>query len=149
LTALPLIPLLAQALIMLVDELHFHRRRGLPRWERIGHPIDTLSVLACYTVAVTQPASEAALAVYAALAALSCVVITKDEFVHARRCTPAEQWLHALLFVLHPVVLGAAALLWLQGARTLLMVQAGLTLVFGCYQTLYWNLPWSRHPRAR
>ena len=47
-----------QGLAMLVDELLFHRRRGLPRWERIGHPIDTLSVLACYGVSLWLPPTQ-------------------------------------------------------------------------------------------
>jgi len=134
---------------MFVDEIHFHRRRGLPRWERIGHPVDTLSVLICYCVALTQRPNNTALALYAGLATLSCVLITKDELVHSRRCVPAEQWLHALLFILHPIVLGAAAVLWFQHKTTVLAVQTVLTLSFGCYQLLYWNVPWIRQSGAR
>jgi len=26
-----------------VDEFYFHRRRGLPRWERLAHPLDTMT----------------------------------------------------------------------------------------------------------
>ena len=148
-TLLLCIPLSIQAALMVVDEIHFHRQRGLPRWERIGHPIDTLSVLICYGVALTRPPSNTALTVYAVLAMLSCVLVTKDEFVHSRCCLPAEQWIHSLLFVLHPIVLGAAALLWLRHGTALLAVQSALTLAFGCYQLLYWNLPWTRHPRAQ
>src|SRR5262245_66006812 len=37
-----------QMIFIAVDEIHFHRRRGLPRWERLGHPLDTLTVLACF-----------------------------------------------------------------------------------------------------
>jgi hypothetical protein len=143
------IPLLIQAALMFVDEFHFHRQRGLPRWERVGHPIDTLSVLICYGVALTQPLSSSTLTLYTALAILSCVVITKDEFVHSRCCLPTEQWLHSLLFVLHPIVLGAAALLWFKHKTAILAGQSALTLAFGCYQLLYWNLPWTRHPRAQ
>ncbi len=143
------VPLLAQAALMLFDEFYFHRRRGLPRWERIGHPIDTLSVLACYAIVLSWDWSPRALAAYAGAAAVSCLLITKDEFVHAGRCQPAEQWLHAALFVLHPIVLGSAALLWHQRQHSLLWVQAALTFGFACYQTLYWNLPWQRLSRAR
>lgn len=129
---------------MLVDEIFFHRRRGLPRWERIGHPIDTLSVLACYCVTLALPPSQANLTLYVGLAALSCLLVTKDELVHAAHCEPAEQWLHSLLFILHPVVLGGAALLWLKEARGLLWLSAWLTAAFGVYQALYWNVPWKR-----
>jgi hypothetical protein len=143
------IPIGLQALAMFVDELHFHRRRQLPRWERLGHPLDTLSVLVCYAFALSVPPSSSALAVYAALSAISCLLVTKDEFVHSRLCPPAEQWLHAILFVLHPVVLGTFAWLWLEGARTVLTVQAVVTLMFGLYQFAYWNLSWKRTTRAR
>jgi hypothetical protein len=148
-TSVLCIPLILQAALMFVDEIHFHRRRGLPRWERIGHPIDTLSVLICYSVALTQQPNDAALAVYAGLATISCVLITKDEFVHSRRCAPAEQWLHSLLFVLHPIVFGSAALLWFRDKSEIVAVQSLLTLVFGGYQLLYWNLPWTGQTRVQ
>lgn len=139
-----------QAALMLADEFYFHRRRGLPRWERVGHPLDTLSVLACYATAMAFSPNDGALAAYVAAAAFSCLFITKDEFVHARLCGPGEHWLHAALFVLHPIVLGLAALLWIRGEfRAALVAQAGVTLLFGAYQTLYWNRPWQRSSLER
>jgi hypothetical protein len=138
------LPLGLQALCMLVDELYFHRARGLPRWERIGHPLDTLSVLSCYALALSLAPSPGHLGLYLGLAGFSCLLVTKDELVHAQRCPPLEHWLHALLFVLHPVVLGVGALLWLGGERTLLWVSASLTAAFGSYQALYWNVPWKK-----
>jgi hypothetical protein len=146
---LALIPLVAQASLMLIDELYFHRKRGLPRWERIGHPLDTSSVLACYAVALLSEPSTKALVPYVALGVFSCLLITKDEFVHARHCRGTEHWIHAALFVLHPVVLGSVALLWFERATTVLTTQALLTLLFGCYQLLYWNVPWSRRSPAQ
>jgi hypothetical protein len=142
------LPLGLQAVCMLVDELHFHRARGLPRWERIGHPLDTLSVLACYGLALSLVPRTANLGFYVALAFLSCLLVTKDELVHAERCQPLEQWLHAVLFILHPIVLGVGALLWLSQERTLLWLSASLTAAFGCYQALYWNVPWTKLFRA-
>jgi hypothetical protein len=138
------LPLGLQAFCMLVDELHFHRARGLPRWERIGHPLDTLSVLACYGLALSLAPGIRNLGFYVALACLSCLLVTKDELVHAQRCQPLEQWLHALLFILHPIVLGVGALLWFSQERTLLWLSASLTAAFGSYQTLYWNVPWRK-----
>lgn len=134
---------------MLVDELYFHRRRGLPRWERIGHPLDTLSVLACYGLALSSTPSDDTLLAYAVLAGLSCLLVTKDELVHAARCEPMEHWLHALLFVLHPIVLGVGALLWLSQERMLLWLSASLTAGFGAFQALYWNVPWKSLLRLR
>ena len=143
------VPLGMQALLTLSDEFYFHRRRGLPRWERIGHPLDTLTVLGCYAVALTLPLTAASLRTYMALAAFSCLFVTKDELVHAKYCDPFEHWVHALLFVLHPVVLASMGFLWQREARTLMLVQGGLTLAFGLYQTLYWNTTWRRSPCSR
>jgi hypothetical protein len=155
------LPFAAQGLLMAADELWFHRRRGLPRWERIGHPLDTLSVLACLACAALWAPSRSAVWGYGALALLSCALITKDESVHAERCAPAEHWLHAALFVLHPLVLGVVALLWCARAQQPLAAavgewtgvalpssrwaargiaaQASLVACFALYQTLYWN----------
>jgi hypothetical protein len=140
---LPL-PLGLQALCMLVDELYFHRRRGLPRWERIGHPLDTLSVLACYGLALSLAPAPGNLTLYVVAAAASCLLVTKDEPIHAQHCRPLEHWLHALLFVLHPIVLGVGALLWLRQERTLLWLSFWLSAAFGLYQALYWNVPWKK-----
>lgn len=130
---------------MCVDEFWFHRRRILPRWERIGHPIDTLGLMACVGVTLFSPPARPNLILYAALAVLSSLLVTKDEFVHARECRPMEHWLHAVLFMLHPVNLLATALLWVRGeAFWALEVQMAILAAFGVYQTLYWNLPWAR-----
>ena len=142
------IPLGLQGLAMVVDEFYCHRRRGLPQWERIGHPLDTLTVLGCYAVALARPLTTASLRTYVVLAAFSCLFVTKDEIVHAKHCKPFEHWLHALLFVLHPIVLVSMGFLWLREARMLMLAQAVLTLFFGLYQTLYWNTSWTKSPRV-
>jgi hypothetical protein len=136
------LPLVVQGVAMFFDEIHFHRRRGLARWERIGHPLDTCTVLACFALALLVPPTSGWLGVYTGLAAFSCLFITKDEWVHAQHCSPGEHWLHSILFVLHPLVLAAVAVLWMHGLRLFVVGQATLTLAFGAYQTLYWNLSW-------
>jgi hypothetical protein len=156
-------PLVVQAAAMAFDEFHYHRRRGLGRWERIGHPLDTLTVLACIGWALCMRPTPGHAVVYVGLAALSCLFVTKDEFVHARRCSPGEHWLHAVLFVIHPMALASVGLLWpglhrpgtavpdwLQGTAPLsgvLLVQFGTTAAFCAYQAWYWNFRWQ--PRAQ
>jgi hypothetical protein len=136
-----LVPVVLQMLAMFVDEFVFHRARGLPRWERIGHPLDTLSAALCYGWLVLVPLSTPyALGVYVGLCAFSCLFITKDEFVHARLCQPLEAWLHAVLFVLHPLVFLAFGLIWASGQGAwLLQTELLLTLGFGAYQLSYWT----------
>ena len=151
-TGVLLLPALLQMLAMLFDEGVFHRKRGLPRWERLGHPMDTLTVAACYAWLVASSPGPRAIAVYVGLAAFSCLFITKDEFVHARVCEPRETWLHAVLFVLHPIVFLAFGVLWYRGWYTgeygpngwILRAQLVATLGFCTYQILYWSVPWKK-----
>ncbi len=154
-TAILLLPLALQALLMLIDEVFFHRARHLPRWERIGHPLDTLSVLACFAWVVLVPYGDGARNAYVALALFSTLLVTKDEFVHKTYCSATEHWLHALLFILHPVVLFALAIAWrglgeAQGTAMAtspavafaIRAQLAATTGFFFYQVLYWNIPW-------
>jgi 2-polyprenyl-6-hydroxyphenyl methylase/3-demethylubiquinone-9 3-methyltransferase len=132
-----LIPIGLQALAMLVDEGVFHRRRELPRWERIGHPLDTLSIAFCLVWLL----AGGGLAGYIALAIGSTLFVTKDEGVHAKLCGAGEQWLHAVLFALHPMVLASFGYLDYLGEHDILIGQLVVTLAFMTYQILYWNLP--------
>ena len=143
-----LLPAVLQGLAMLVDELVFHRKRGLPRWERLGHPLDTLTTALCYGWLALVPASNPHfLGIYVALCAFSCLFITKDEFVHARLCEPPETWLHSLLFVLHPLVFLGFGLIALAGGHAwVLRFALALSLGFMGYQIVYWN--WQRKPSS-
>jgi 2-polyprenyl-6-hydroxyphenyl methylase/3-demethylubiquinone-9 3-methyltransferase len=135
----------AQAFAMIVDEFHFHRRRGLPRWERIGHPLDTLTIALCLAWLLVAPRAWEG---YVALAIASTLFVTKDEGVHAKQCGAGEHWLHAVLFALHPIVLAAFAWLAWQGYRSVLVGQLAITLAFMTYQVVYWNLLRDRGARA-
>ena len=125
------IPLALQGLAMVIDEGVFHRRRGLPRWERIGHPLDTATIALCLVVRLLG----APLALYAALAICSTLFVTKDEAVHATLCTAGEHWLHSILFVLHPIVLYA---LWFASSG-IVIAQLSIVIAFAGYQVIYWN----------
>jgi hypothetical protein len=157
--SLILLPFLIQSIAIGIDECYFHLKRGLPKWERIGHPLDTLSLLVCIVFVLCVPFSAGALKVYIGLAIVSCLLVTKDEFVHKHCCPAAEQWLHALLFLNHPVILtcmgviwpviaGAKIpewLLWLDHAailRGFLQAQVALVTCFMLYQIIYWNFIW-------
>jgi hypothetical protein len=149
------IPFPLQMVCMAVDEIHFHRRRGLPRWERLGHPLDTLTVLACFVWLLTAAPSAFSLSVYVGLSVFSCLFVTKDEPTHSKYCSSGEHWLHAMLFILHPLVLLSAGLLgpaWRKQPlsfihyagfeREFLLANTLLTFAFGLYQLIYWNFLW-------
>src|SRR5262249_17269533 len=107
-----LIPFVLQSVLMVVDEFHFHRHRAMPRWECLGHPLDTLTVLICWGFLLLVSPTPTAAIVYALLSIFSCLFVTKDEWVHKAHCPPGEHWLHAMLFVLHPLLFISAGLLW-------------------------------------
>jgi hypothetical protein len=143
--ALALAPFGIQAIAIMMDELVFHRRRVLPRWERISHPIDTFSQLVCLCLPLFMSFSRSHLYVYIAFAGLSCALITKDEKVHVlQHCSWKEHWLHSVLFIVHPLVLASIAFLWAKSARYpwffgLLKIQVLLMIGFGLYQIIYWS----------
>ena len=157
-----LIPFALQALLMAVDEFYFHWQRKLPRWERIGHPLDTLTVLLCLGFLLFVRPSPLSTAIYALLCIFSCLFVTKDEWVHKQECPAGEQWLHALLFILHPLLFISAGLLWMalhsglpnlfdliryEGfERRFFISNLGLIFAFGLYQAIYWNLLWKKLP---
>jgi hypothetical protein len=153
-----LFPFLLQTAIIFFDEFYFHWKRGLPKWERIGHPLDTLSTLICFVFVLIFPFDAWHVKIYAALALFSCIFVTKDEFVHKECCPASEQWLHALLFINHPIVLFLLGILWtlykayplpsflhsLMQDRALvgmfLWMQTLFIGAFALYQAIYWNL---------
>ena len=136
------LPFILQGLVMMVDEFWAHEKRSLPKWERIGHPMDSLTVLSAYMFLLIFPFQENHTWIYAAIAVFSCLFITKDEFVHATECSGMEQWLHSLLFLLHPLTFICAGILWMQGERSFLIIQAAIVGIFMCYQIIRWSIPW-------
>jgi hypothetical protein len=158
------LPFVLQALAIWIDEGYFHVRRGLPKWERLGHPIDTFSVLVCMGYTIFVPFSFSYLMLYIGLAGASCLLVTKDEFVHKAHCPASENWLHAILFTLHPITLASAGFIWpvSQGAsvspwiqswlgepgplKLFLHIQCGAMALFMVYQIVFWNFIWKDKP---
>ena len=128
-------PFFLQMLCIAADEFWFHKKRGLPRWERIGHPLDTLTVVLCLAWILFVAPNRRTVIAFA-----------------------AEQWLHALLFMLHPIMLASAAFLWpaiwgLPGSfswivrfygfeRAFLTSVCAMMVGFGVYQFVFWNCLW-------
>ncbi len=126
----------------MTDEFYFHRRRGLPLWERRGHPLDTAVYFLAVLIAALLPFSSGALKAFVGLAVFSSLLIVKDEPVHARLCAAGEHVCHAFLFMLHPLALVAIGVLWSFGGREsemLLRSFAGGIFVFGTYQYAFWR----------
>lgn len=162
-----ILPFALQALIIFFDEFYFHIKRGLPLWERIGHPLDTLSVVTCMGWILYAPYTLENLKIYCFLAIFSCIFITKDEFVHKHFCPAFENYLHAFLFILHPICLLSAGLIWpiLHSSpsskwlidlvdkpeilSSFLHGQMVVMSLFCFYQIVYWNFVWKKKEPLR
>lgn len=148
-----ILPFILQAILILIDEGYFHIRRGLPKWEKIGHPLDTLSTLVCFLYVLGSPYHQTNLFIYIALAIFSCIMITKDEFIHKEHCPGAENWLHAFLFILHPIVLILLGVMWASptwlGFQGFIQLQTAFIFLFFLYQTIFWNFIWKNTPVVR
>lgn len=135
-----------QGMLLVYDDLVLHQRRGLPRWERIGHPIDAF----CFSLPIGLAAwkgSETSSTLYGGLSLLSCVIILKDEWIHVGRINALEATLHAALFVLHPVTLYLAWELAKTG-QTFGLLLAWMALVgVVVFQIIHWNFGKGPHER--
>lgn len=129
-----------QAGLMAVDELHFHRKRGLGRFEMLSHPIDSLFFALALLVPTLFAPSDAMMLTFVALALISTALITKDEWIHAGSCEGGEHWIHACLFILHPVILAAVGLDWRARGAALGLWAPWAILAFMIYQLGYWGL---------
>lgn len=137
-----MIPIALQSTLILWDELYFHRKRGLNRWERLGHPLDTLVMLITLLWLVLNEPNDSNFYLAIVLAAMSSLIITKDEWIHKAECSALEAWIHSLLFVVHPVVLGILIISWRSQTpdwfwlRWMAVPTAGLMI----FQFFYWNV---------
>lgn len=132
--------LAVQAVAIAIDEFYFHFKRGLPKWERIGHPLDTFSVLLVFAAFNFTEYKGSTPIWLISLMVFSCVLITKDEWVHHEYCEATESWLHSILFLIHPLVFLASWSLWREsGSHFLLRAQGIGLVVFITYQIIYWN----------
>lgn len=133
LTALTIALISLHAVVFAIDEIFFHRKRGLGTFESWGHPVDSIVLAIALAVPAVATFSNANLTTYIILSVVSCLVITKDEWVHTAECSAGEHWLHSLLFVLHPLLLLSSGLLWREDIalwlRQLLPVTAALIAV--------------------
>jgi hypothetical protein len=142
------LPFLFQGLLMTVDEFYFHERRGLPRWERLGHPLDTLFTLITLSIPASLPLNDKSMTLYLVLATISSLLITKDEFIHSSYCSKSEHWIHSVLFILHPITFFSALILWMNTPNDLLLnVWPFIIGAFMLYQILRWNLIWAKLQR--
>lgn len=128
-----------------IDEFKFHRKRGVQKVELINALFDGFLFLSALAIPLFADFSYWAEKIYIALAIVSCLSISKNEFFY-KGLEFGERVTHSLLYVLHPVILFAYYdgwkvnyfdkhyYVWLV---QLLYVFLGFQAV--AYQIIYWN----------
>jgi len=129
--------LFIQGSFLFYDEVVLHRQRGLPPWERWGHPMDTFFFALPFVSG----------GVFITLSVLSCLVILKDEWIHHGRINGTEGFCHGALFVLHPVTLYWGYRNLIASHQMLLQASSILLVTLMLTQLIYWNA--IRTPEAR
>jgi phosphatidylserine synthase len=141
------LPFILQGIVMSIDE-SIHKKRGLGLWERMGHPLDSLTVFVSLSFLALNKVSEDNMTIYVFLCLFSCLFITKDEFIHSKECSAFENWLHAVLFILHPMIFIASGILWkYYPTDEFLSVQPIVVGIFMIYQLCRWSIPWKEFSR--
>ncbi len=125
---------------MTFDEFYFHHKRGLGKWESIGHPIDSIFFFAVFIFCILFSYSESLNIAFITLSIFSTLIITKDEWVHTEQSSAKENWLHAMLFIIHPLALIGLYYAWRFGFSKIILIQAVIISLFTVYQILYWNI---------
>jgi hypothetical protein len=142
---------LGHGVLTLYDELWLHRRRRLGSWEARAHLAATALIVVLELGVFFLAPSPGRMFAYFVLAVASSLSITLEEKLHARVCPPIEHWVHALLFMLHPLALLTIGVCWQRLGKPLreldgwplgvLAVYTFGTLAFSIYQALYWRGP--------
>lgn len=132
---------LCQSILMSIDELYFHRKRGLGFWETFGHPVDTAFFITPFLYSLLNSFNDKKLQTYIVIAILSSLIIVKDEWIHKKVCEGSENFIHALLFLIHSPILVFNGILWANNhqlfiARAVYVIGLFLVLI---YQIAYWG----------
>ena len=127
------------------DEGWFHRRRGLPN----GSVWDTRSTRSPpprATVDCRREASDAILAGLRNARGVSCLLITKDEVVHAVVASPPKCGCTRCSSCCTPsCFLPSVSFGGRWGWHAILVVQLAATLTFAAYQFTYWSSYGDQH----
>ena len=94
------------------DELVFHRKRGLHPTARWGHPTDLLLLAACAAYTLIVPYGDLTKIPFGILALFALISPLKDERLHAGKTDGSEQLVHAIRYMLQPLVIIMLGGLW-------------------------------------
>lgn len=144
------------ALVFFYDEYILHKKRVLSQKEVNSGLIDGLLFLSTVAMTLFTTYTKQLGYLYIALGFLSCLAILKHELFLPSDISPKERLVHAILYVLHPLILYAFYTSWKMNFfatnLTYWMLQLGyFALGFKAisYHVIYWNYIYERNPKNR
>ena len=134
------------AIAFTFDEYILNKKRNLSQKEINSALLDGILYLAAVALTIFTTFSENLGRVYIGLALLSCISVVKNEAIYPGNIPKIERITHAMLYVLHPLILYAFYISWAQNFfqtnMTYWMLQLGyfvLGLKAISYHMIYWN----------
>ncbi len=128
------------------DEYVLNKRRDLSQGEINSALIDGIIYLSTVAFTIFTTYSDVLGSLYVFLASCSCISIIKNEYFYPNNLPKIERIIHAILYILHPLILYAFYLSWkenfFQTNMTYWMLQLGyMALGFKAmsYHVIYWN----------
>ncbi|MCB9091414.1 MAG: hypothetical protein H6621_09740 [Halobacteriovoraceae bacterium] len=132
-------------LLLNLDEYLFNKKRGHSPYETVSVISDGILFLIPLLIATFVTYSESWVWTYKILAGLSMLSVVKNEFFY-RNLEVKERFIHACLYVLHPMILFTFYESWTHNYfkehTYFWMVQIlyfGLGMKMVIYQLIYWN----------
>ncbi len=128
------------------DEYFLKRKRELSQAEINSGILDGILFLFVVSLTIFTTFSESLGYIYIGFSGLSCISIVKNEFFYPKDIERVERIVHALLYVLHPLILYCFYASWKMGFfvsdMTYWMLQL-CYLILGVktvtYHIVYWN----------
>lgn len=147
---------LLHGILFTFDEYIVHKKRSLSQKEVNSGLIDGVLFLSTVALTLFTKFSSLLEIIYISLGFLSCVAIIKHEMFLPPDITKRERVIHAVLYILHPLILYAFYVSWksdfFNTNLTYWMMQLGyFALGFKAitYHVIYWNYVYERNPGER
>ena len=142
---------LFHALLYFMDEHIFHRERGLSPSEIKSGMFDGILFVLTVGLTIFSTYSTGLAYLYITLASLSCLSIIKHEYFYPDYLSKRERITHALLYIIHPLILYAFYNSWKsnlfdENLMYWMLQLAYFALAFksASFYIIYWNYVYER-----
>lgn len=143
---------LFHAVLYFLDEHYFHRKRGLSDNEVKSGMFDGILYVITVGLTIFTTYSKGLSYLYITLALLSCLSIVKHEYFYPETMDKKERITHALLYIIHPLILFAFYQSWQSSLFDnelfywmLQLAYFALAFKAAAFYVIYWNYIYERN----